>query len=96
MYVNNYREIYNNLFNLFSEYLISIDRSFLMFGFYTSLAKIYYIIIKELNTFSERKTNIGLFNLKSNLLILINIDSKLESINRMLPKNMKIDCNDDL
>lgn len=65
MYVYDYRYIYNNLYCLFCEYLVFIDKNLLLFGYYTKIAKIYYIIIKELNFFSEQKTNTGLFNLHS-------------------------------
>jgi len=68
-----------------------IDRSFILFGFFTQLAKIYYILIKDLNYFSERKTNIGLFNLYVGLLVSVYINGKFVSVNKMLPKNMKLD-----
>jgi len=67
MYVYSPRCIYNNIFLLYIEYLSFIDDSFIYAKFLTKTAKIYSIIIKELNFFSEKKTNMGLFNLSAYL-----------------------------
>lgn len=67
MYVYNPRCVYNNIFLLYIEYLSFIDDSFIYSKFLTKTAKIYSLIIKELNFFSEKKTNMGLFNLSAYL-----------------------------
>lgn len=92
MYVSGSKNVYKNIFCLFFDYLSCIDKNLLSFGFYTKIAKIYYIIIKELTFFSEQKTNIGLFNLHNNLLISCYFNGKT-SVNKMLPKNMKLISN---
>jgi len=89
MYVFGGRHVYNNLYYLFSEYLYDMDPNYLMFGYYTNIAMIYYVVIKDLNLFSERKTNSGLFNIKTKLIVSIYIKGHNGLVNKMLPKNMK-------
>lgn len=91
MYVYNPRQIYNNIYLLFSEYLSFIDKSFINLGFLINLAKIYSIIIKDLNFFSEKKTNIGLFNLYTPLFVSLYLNSNFALTNKMLLINMKLE-----
>lgn len=93
MYVCGYKNIYNNIYCLFFEYLINIDKNLVTFKYYLNVTKFYYILVKELTFFSERKTNIGLFNLYSNLLIMLNFSSKNLILNKILTKNMKLVSN---
>lgn len=93
MYVYGSKHVYYNLYTLFFDYLVCIDKNLLNLGFFTGIAKIYYIIIKELTYFSEQKTNIGLFNLNNSLLVSCHLSSKNQNINKLLPKNMKLIIN---
>jgi len=85
--------IYDNTYLLFDEYLVNIDRNAITSGYQTKLSKIYYIIIKDLNTFSDRKTNIGLFNLSTHLILTFYLNGLESSINRMIPRNAKLTFN---
>lgn len=89
MYVYGNRNVYNNLYYLFSQYIANMDQNYLSLGYYTKIAMIYYIIIKDLNFFSERKTNIGLFHLRTKLIVSIYITGHSYLINNMLPRNLK-------
>lgn len=55
---------FNNIYKL-------IDNSFIKKGFLSKKLNIFYFIIKDMNIFSEIKTNLGLFNLKKFLNINI-------------------------
>jgi len=90
MYIVHPMIVYENTHLVFDEYLINIDRNAIVSGFYTKSAKIYYIILKDLNSFPERKTNIGLFNLSTNLLITLYLSNSSAVINKLLPKNAKL------
>ena len=59
--------IYEQIFYLVNDLLPRIDRSYLNFGIFSKDSKIFYLVIKDLNVFSEKKTNLGLFFLENNL-----------------------------
>lgn len=90
MCINKSMWIYDNIYLLFDEYLINIDRNAITSGYQTKLSKIYNIIIKDLNTFSDRKTNIGLFNLSTNLILTFYLNGLNSISNKMVPRNAKL------
>lgn len=59
--------LYEHVFFLINDLLPYIDSSFLKFGVYSKEFNIFYFIIKDLNVFCEKKTNLGLFFLESSL-----------------------------
>ena len=89
MFVFGNRFIYSNLYILYNNYYIFIDYSFLNLFYKGFLSNIYCINLKKLNYFSERKTNLGLFYLLTNLVILVFLSSNIKSINSMFLKNTK-------
>lgn len=58
-------DVYNKLFFLLNDLLPVIDKSYIQMGF--SILNFFYLVIKDLNVFSEKKTNLGLFYLKNSL-----------------------------
>lgn len=85
------RYVYNNLFLFFNEYVSNIDRNSITSGYYSKNVAIYYILVKDLNSFSERKTNLGLFNLSSSLSVYIHLhDNNSYASSCILPPNMKL------
>jgi len=76
--INLNKDIYSLLFFFFNNILLKIDKTLYKNGYYSKNLNIYYYIIKDMNLFSEIKTNLGLFNLKSNLninIFLLGIDN---------------------
>jgi len=59
------KEIYTFLFFYINDVLYKIDKSYISYGLFNKSLNIFYILLKDLNIFSEKKTNLGLFNLKS-------------------------------
>lgn len=84
------RNLYNNLYKFVNEYIYFIDKNYLIYQYMTKNCSIYKIIVKDLNFFSDRKTNIGLFNLHENLIIDIYIDNNYILMNKLCMQNTKI------
>jgi len=61
------KEIFNKLFFIINDLLYRLDNNFINFGIFSIKLNIFYLSITDLNIFSEKKTNLGLFNLKQNL-----------------------------
>jgi hypothetical protein len=59
--------IYFFLYFFFNNIGKNLDKSFIQKGFFSKNLNIFYYIIKDMNIFSELKTNLGLFNLKKPL-----------------------------
>lgn len=88
--LNKPKDIYTLLFFFFNNIFKKIDQSFINKGFLTKKLNIFYFIIKDMNIFSELKTNLGLFNLKKHLninIFFLGLDYKAS---RVLLKNIKI------
>lgn len=62
--LNNNKDIYLLLYYFLNNILINIEKSYIKKGFYSKQLNIFYFILKDVNIFSEIKTNLGLFNLK--------------------------------
>lgn len=69
--INNKKDIYFILFFFFNEIFINIDKNLLNFGFLNKKFNIFYFLFKDLNVYSELKTNTGLFNIKKPLTLHI-------------------------
>jgi hypothetical protein len=98
MILNNIKDISYVLFFFFNDIIKNIDPSFIKKGFFSKKLNVFFFAIKDMNVFSEMKTNVGLFNLKKalNLHIYclgINTENTMIFLNtlkinqRKLPKN---------
>lgn len=63
----NKKDVYNILFLVLNDILSVTDRGYLSSGLFSKNNNIYYLVFKDVNIFSEKKTNLGLFSLKRNL-----------------------------
>jgi hypothetical protein len=61
------RDILPNFMFLVTEFVFRADKSFIRSGIFNKDLQIFYIIIKDMNLFSEKKTNLGLFQLYQDL-----------------------------
>lgn len=59
--------IYEHIFFLINDILPRVDKPYLNYGIFSRTPSIFYIVIKDLNVFCEKKTNLGLFFLESTL-----------------------------
>jgi hypothetical protein len=69
--VNNKKNISFILFLFFNNIGKNLDPSFIKKDFFSKELNIFYFIIKDMNIFSELKTNLGLFKLNKPLNIHI-------------------------
>lgn len=72
------------MFFILNDIFPKIDLSFLKYGFFSRSPFIFYIIFKDLNIFSEKKTNLGLFFLTNNLNFHFYIEGKNFIIKELL------------
>lgn len=73
-----------------NDLIFKMERSYISFGILSSEPKIFYIIIKDLNIFSEKKTNLGLFSLKNNLDLKLFCTGYDLIASKILLRNMKL------
>jgi hypothetical protein len=59
--------IYKFLLYILNDFIPMTDKNYLSSGIFSDKLTIFYLILKDLNVFSEKKTNLGLFVLKNNL-----------------------------
>jgi len=67
MIIYNIQDISFLLYFFFNNIGKNLDFAFIKKGFFSKNLNIFYFIIKDMNIFSELKTNLGLFNLKKPL-----------------------------
>lgn len=67
LYYNSSNMIYHNFFFFLNDLYLRSESLFVKYGNFSSSRNIYYIILKDLTLFSERKTNLGLFYLQQPL-----------------------------
>jgi hypothetical protein len=78
--------IINKLYYLYNNIINNIEQNL----FKIKLNKYYlYIIIKDINIYSELKTNLGLFNIKKYFKVKLFFKHNNINLNRALIKNMK-------
>lgn len=61
------KHVYSCLFFIVNDLLPCVDFLYLKNGIFSENLKIFYLIIKDVNIFTEKKTNLGLFSLEKNL-----------------------------
>lgn len=84
------KNIFNVLFYLLNDVLYLVDKSFLSSGIFSKDLNILYVNLRDLNLFSEKKTNLGLFNLNSELNILFKLGGGDHKTSKVLLKNFKL------
>lgn len=84
------KDIYVLLFFFINNIIKNIDNTYINKGFLSKNLNIFFIIIKDMNIFSEIKTNLGLFNLKNPLNINIYFLGVDYKISKLYLKNIKI------
>jgi len=88
--VLNKKEIYYSLFFIINDIFSYIDYNHISSGIFSKSFNIFYIVLKDLNIFSEKKTNLGLFNLKSNLNFNIFINGYSTKDSYILLRTLKL------
>jgi hypothetical protein len=87
--INN-KEIYNILFYYLNDYLSILDKVYFKSGVYSLKLNILYIVLKDLTIFSEKKTNMGLYNLEDSLNLHMYFSGGDIKISKIFLKNLKI------
>jgi hypothetical protein len=83
-------KLYQNFFFFLNDLYLKSEILFIKQGIFSLAQKKYYIILKDLTLFSERKTNLGLFYLQQSLNLHI-FYSGCDSINiKCFLKNLKM------
>ena len=83
------RDIYYSLYILFNNILINIEKNMLKLGVLNRNLNLFFIIVKDLNIYSELKTNLGLFNIKRPLNIKLFFSGCDYKASKILLNNLK-------
>lgn len=86
----NKREVYPVLFYFINDFLYFINKIHYKLGVYSKKLNIFYIVLKDLTIFSERKTNMGLFYLEDNLNLHLYFSGGDISSSKIIIKNTKL------
>jgi len=84
------KEIYSSLFFYLNDILSIIEPKYIMSGIFSKRLNIFYLVLKDLNLFSEKKTNLGLFFLNHSLSFHLCIKGGNVFFSKILLKNLKI------
>jgi len=82
--------IYNIIRFILNDIIPVTDKGYLASGIFSDKLNIFYIIFKDLSVFSEKKTNLGLFSLKSNLNFRLYCTGLDISSTKLCLRNMKM------
>ena len=82
--------ILKNLLFIINDVIPVTDKNYISCGLFSNKLQIYYLVFKDLNIFSEKKTNLGLFMLKNKLNFKMFCTGKDLLSNKILLRNMKI------
>lgn len=82
--------VYNNIFFLINDLLPKVDSFYLSTGVYSNNLKIFYLLLKDLNVFTEKKTNLGLFSLKKHFNMFLYFEGVDITYIKLFNKNMKL------
>ena len=86
----NKKEVYSILNFYFNDFLSILDKVYFKYGVYSMKLNILYIVLKDLTIFSEKKTNMGLFNLEDSLNLHIYFSGGDINSSKLILRNMKI------
>ena len=67
-----------------------VDKVFFNYGIFSKRLNILYIVLKDLTLFSEKKTNMGLFNLENFLNLHLYFSGGDINSSKILLKNLKL------
>lgn len=84
------KDIYFILFYYLNDFLSLIDKIYFKFGIFSKKLNILYIVLKDLTIFSEKKTNMGLFNLENSLNLHLYFSGGNINSSKLLLKNFKL------
>jgi len=62
-----HKDIYNKLFFIINDLVPLVESNYRYYGLFSKHLKIFYLVIGDMNIFSEKKTNLGLFALEQNI-----------------------------
>lgn len=62
--LNNQKDIYFLLYFFFNNIIVNVEKNLCSFGLLNKKLNIFYFILRDINIYSELKTNMGLFNIK--------------------------------
>lgn len=82
--------VYSCLYFLFNDIFSTIDKGSLQKGIYSYNLPVYYLVLHDLNVFSEKKTNLGLFYLRQKLTLHFFCGKDINSM-RFFFLNLKYD-----
>lgn len=82
--------MYNKFFFLLNDILPVLEKTYVLSGVFSKTLQVFYIVIRDLNIFSEKKTNLGLFYLKQNLNLHIFCQGSDLYSTRLLLRNLKL------
>lgn len=86
----NKQQIYKFLLYILNDVVPVTDKNYLSSGIFSNKLSIFYSVSKDLNVFSETKTNLGSFALKNNLNFKLYCTGADTMSNKLLLRNMKI------
>jgi hypothetical protein len=86
--LNKKKYIFLILFNIYNNIIVNVEKKLINI-FYKKNISIFTLMIKDLNIYSELKTNMALFNIKKPLNIKIYFSGKNYKKNILLIKNLK-------
>jgi hypothetical protein len=78
------------LFYYLNDFLSILDKIYFKYGVYSMKLNLLYIVLKDLTIFSEKKTNMGLFNLEDSLNLHIYFSGGDINSSKLILRNIKI------
>jgi len=84
------KEVYGNMYFVINDLIKKIDEVYWRTGIYSKELNIFYITILDLSIFSEKKSNLGLFNLKKYLNIHLFFNGVDIKTMKIVIKNLKM------
>jgi len=87
--ISDRKNIYLILYIFFNNIIINVEKNLIKNGVFSKKLNIYFFLIKDLNIYSELKTNLGLFNIKKFLNIKIFFSGCDYKVSKILLFNLK-------
>lgn len=84
------KDVYLYLFYYVNDFLSMIDKIYFKYGIFSMKLNILYIVLKDLTIFSEKKTNMGLFNLEDSLNLHLYFSGGDVNSSKLILNNSKI------
>jgi hypothetical protein len=84
------KETYSALFFLVNDILPFTGKGYIRKGVFSYSLSVLYMVLKDLTVFSDKKTNLGLFNLKNPLSLRLFVSGGDAFVGRILLRNLKV------